>query len=166
MTATALDGSVLHTPLLTEFTTSESDAKSPNEVLDVLQVLAAKFLPISVLGAARMPLQISDWRSTRIGRDAFLHSSVLRLLHSRYSLALGAIDRPRPAVDGETGRDNSARAGVLRLVSAGRVTDEIAELLGLGKETVRSHLKKVQSKLGVRNRTQAVAEAIRQQLIP
>ena len=29
-----------------------------------------------------------------------------------------------------------------------------------------SHLKKVQGKLGVRNRTQAVAEAIRQQLIP
>ena len=55
---------------------------------------------------------------------------------------------------------------VLRLVSMGRRTDEVAQVLGLGEETVRSHLKKVQTKLGVRNRTHAVAEAVRQQLIP
>jgi DNA-binding CsgD family transcriptional regulator len=55
---------------------------------------------------------------------------------------------------------------VLRLVSLGKRTDEVAKALGLGEETVRSHLKKVQSKLGVRNRTQAAAEAVRQQLIP
>ena len=38
--------------------------------------------------------------------------------------------------------------------------------LGLGEETIRSHLKKAQIKLGVRNRAQAVAEALRQHLIP
>jgi LuxR family quorum sensing-dependent transcriptional regulator len=43
---------------------------------------------------------------------------------------------------------------------------EMAKRLGIGQETVRSHLKKVQSKLGARNRSHAVAEAIRQQLIP
>jgi LuxR family quorum sensing-dependent transcriptional regulator len=55
---------------------------------------------------------------------------------------------------------------VLRLLSMGRQTAEIATVLGLGEETVRSHLKKAQAKLGVRNRTHAVSEAIRQQLIP
>jgi LuxR family quorum sensing-dependent transcriptional regulator len=55
---------------------------------------------------------------------------------------------------------------VLRLISMGRQTEQIAQVLGLGEETVRSHLKKVQTKLGVRNRSHAVAEAIRQQLIP
>ena len=55
---------------------------------------------------------------------------------------------------------------VLRLASMGKRTDEVAKALGLGEETVRSHLKKVQSKLGVRNRVQAAAEAVRQQLIP
>ena len=55
---------------------------------------------------------------------------------------------------------------VLRLVSTGVQFREVAEALGLGEETVRSHLKKAQSKLGVRNRTQAVAEALRQHLIP
>jgi LuxR family quorum sensing-dependent transcriptional regulator len=43
---------------------------------------------------------------------------------------------------------------------------EIAEVLGVGEETVRSHQKKAQAKLGARNRAQAVAEAVRQRLIP
>lgn len=54
---------------------------------------------------------------------------------------------------------------VLRLIAAGKRTDEIANVLALGEETIRSHLKKVQAKLGVRNRAQAVAEAIRHRLI-
>jgi LuxR family quorum sensing-dependent transcriptional regulator len=55
---------------------------------------------------------------------------------------------------------------VLRLAAAGAQSNEIARALGLGEETVRSHLKKAQTKLGARNRTQAVAEALRQNLIP
>jgi DNA-binding CsgD family transcriptional regulator len=55
---------------------------------------------------------------------------------------------------------------VLRLTSLGRTTSEVAKLLDIGEETVRSHLKKVQVKLGVRNRAHAAAEAVRQQLIP
>jgi LuxR family quorum sensing-dependent transcriptional regulator len=54
---------------------------------------------------------------------------------------------------------------VLRLIAAGKRTDQIAEALGLGEETIRSHLKKVQSKLGALNRAHAVAEAIRHRLI-
>ena len=54
----------------------------------------------------------------------------------------------------------------LRLVSLGKSTSEIAKLLGIGEETVRSHLKKVQAKLGARNRAHAAADAVRQQLIP
>ena len=67
---------------------------------------------------------------------------------------------------GKRARVTPRELAVLRLVSTGRRTEEIAQLLELGEETVRSHLKKVQGKLGVRNRAQAVAEAIRQQLIP
>lgn len=55
---------------------------------------------------------------------------------------------------------------VLRLLSLGKRTSEIARHLGLGEETVRSHLKKAQRKLGVTDKTHAVAEAIRQHLIP
>jgi len=55
---------------------------------------------------------------------------------------------------------------VLRLMSVGHQTRGAANLLHLGEETVRTHLKKVQIKLGVRNRTHAVAQAIRRRLIP
>jgi DNA-binding CsgD family transcriptional regulator len=55
---------------------------------------------------------------------------------------------------------------VLRLASMGAQSTEIAKGLDIGSETVRSHLKKAQTKLGVRNRTQAVAEALRQNFIP
>jgi DNA-binding CsgD family transcriptional regulator len=55
---------------------------------------------------------------------------------------------------------------VLRMVSMGRQSLDIAQALGLGAETVRSHLKKAQAKLGAHNRTQAACEALRQNLIP
>jgi LuxR family quorum sensing-dependent transcriptional regulator len=54
---------------------------------------------------------------------------------------------------------------VLRLQSVGKRIKDTAEHLGLGEETVRSHLKKAQAKLGVHDRAHAVAQAIRRQLI-
>src|SRR5262247_4555481 len=47
---------------------------------------------------------------------------------------------------------------VLRLVSLGMTTDDIAKQLDIGEETIRSHLKKVQVKLRARNRAHAAAE--------
>jgi DNA-binding CsgD family transcriptional regulator len=55
---------------------------------------------------------------------------------------------------------------VLRLMSLGHQIRSAAMLLNLGEETVRTHLKKAQAKLGVRNRAHAVAQAIRRRLIP
>jgi DNA-binding CsgD family transcriptional regulator len=54
---------------------------------------------------------------------------------------------------------------VLRQASIGLTLAETAKALGLGEETVRSHLKKAQAKLGTRNRTHTVAEAMRDLLI-
>jgi len=79
-------------------------------------------------------------------------------LHQLVGAESGSLE-PRAAI---TPRE----LAVLRLVSLGKRSEEIAKLLGIGEETVRSHLKKVQGKLGVHNRTHAAAEAIRQQLIP
>ena len=55
---------------------------------------------------------------------------------------------------------------VLRLVSMGQQSSDIAKALGLGEETVRSHFKKALTKLGARNRTHAACDALRQNLIP
>jgi len=54
---------------------------------------------------------------------------------------------------------------VLRHASLGESLEETARSLGLGEETVRSHLKKAQAKLETRNRTHTVAQAMRDLLI-
>jgi DNA-binding CsgD family transcriptional regulator len=54
---------------------------------------------------------------------------------------------------------------VLRLAAQGKPDKEIAEDLALGDETVRTHMRKAQAKLGARNRAHAVAESMRQHLI-
>jgi DNA-binding CsgD family transcriptional regulator len=71
-----------------------------------------------------------------------------------------------PSMLGSRTRLTPRELAVLRLVSTGAQLREVARELGLGEETVRSHLRKAQSKLGVRNKTQAIAEALRQRLIP
>ena len=67
---------------------------------------------------------------------------------------------------GPRGQLTPRELAVLRLASMGAQSSEVAKALDIGAETVRSHLKKAQTKLGARNRTQAVAEALRQKLIP
>jgi DNA-binding CsgD family transcriptional regulator len=54
---------------------------------------------------------------------------------------------------------------VLRHASLGETLQETARALGISEETVRSHFKNVQGKLGTRNRTHTVAEAMRSLLI-
>ena len=66
---------------------------------------------------------------------------------------------------GKGARSTPREIAVLRLLSSGKRLREIAPCLDLGEETVRSHLKKAQAKLGVRDRTHAVAQAIRLHLI-
>jgi two-component system nitrate/nitrite response regulator NarL len=45
---------------------------------------------------------------------------------------------------------------VLDLICAGRSTEEVAKELALSTETVRTHVKRVLSKLGARSRAEAV----------
>jgi DNA-binding CsgD family transcriptional regulator len=50
----------------------------------------------------------------------------------------------------------------LDLLSTGATTDQIAKTLVLSSETVRSHLKNLYRKLGVRSRAEAIVLAQRQ----
>jgi LuxR family quorum sensing-dependent transcriptional regulator len=82
------------------------------------------------------------------------------------ALRLDQLGDPDPNVVGSHSHLTPRELAALRLVSMGKQFREVAQELELGEETVRSHLKKAQIKLGVHNRTQAVAEALRQHLIP
>jgi DNA-binding CsgD family transcriptional regulator len=244
------------TSALSDFTDLVASVRTPQEVLDAVDAFAQRLMPVRVLGAARMPLQVSDWRSIRLGRNAFLHESIpdgwweeyramamreydpgvmmarsslmaftwtetmqmldpigidrwpyelslkygirdalvcsvgrrwivtywsakplgniltqaVRILlfaaASFAALRLEQLVDPDPNLLGKRPRITPRELAVLRLLSMGRQIGEIATVLGLGAETVRSHLKKLQAKLGARNRPHAVAEAMRQHLIP
>jgi DNA-binding CsgD family transcriptional regulator len=82
------------------------------------------------------------------------------------ALRLEQLAGPDATRIGSRARLTPRELSVLRLVSTGNQCHDAAEALGLGEETIRSHLKKAQAKLGVRNRAHAVAEALRQSLIP
>jgi LuxR family quorum sensing-dependent transcriptional regulator len=88
------------------------------------------------------------------------------MIYAAASFAAMRLDQlVSPAAEGPAARLTPRELAVLRLLSFGAPTMEIAKHLGLGEETVRTHAKKAQMKLGARNRTQAVAEAIRQHLL-
>ena len=242
-------------PALVAFTDAVVRAQSPSDALDSLQIFAA-CVPLNVLGAARLPPGVGDWRSLKLGRDIFLHRSVPKgwwdeyavivrrefdpgIMMARSSIMAFTWTETRRMLDPigidqwpyelalkygirdiltcPVGRRWSvaywankplgpvltpplrillqAAAGfaalrleqileyalepneqsvhltprelaVLRLTSLGRTTEKAAKLLGIGEETVRSHLKKAQEKLRARNRTHAASEAIRRHMIP
>jgi len=92
-------------------------------------------------------------RDVHAGRPA-LHSSVAaRLMRNTGS--------PRPAHSDLTARERD----VLKLVVEGLANKQIAQRLGIGEKTIKTHVSRVLAKLGVTDRTQAAVLAIREGLV-
>jgi DNA-binding CsgD family transcriptional regulator len=72
---------------------------------------------------------------------------------------------PMSASDVGAVRLTARELQVLGLLADGLQLEEIGERLGIGSETVRTHLRKASDRLGALNRTNAVAIAIRLKLI-
>ncbi|MEV5892522.1 response regulator transcription factor [Nonomuraea fuscirosea] len=68
-------------------------------------------------------------------------------------------DEPRPRLSAQQER-------VLLLAAGGATDKEIAAALHITESTARFHLQRVKDLLGVRSKTQVIAEAIRLELIP
>jgi len=62
-------------------------------------------------------------------------------------------------------RLSARQSEILQLLADGLQTDHVAESLGLSTETVRTHSKRILSRLGARTRTQAVAIGLRAGII-
>jgi DNA-binding CsgD family transcriptional regulator len=230
--------------------------RTPSDVLDDLSAITTSSLPLSVLGAVRLPLKSGDWEAIQLGKSAFLDKGAPKGWWEEYNVVAQGKFRPllflaqssiashtwtevRRMLDpigidrwvyelalkygmrdglacpvggrwvvtfwsrkdlskvltqpmrivivaaasfaalrleqltsldanriGKRARLTARETAALRLVSMGQQCHDVAQALGLGNETVRSHLKKAQVKLDARNRTHAVAEALRQNLIP
>jgi DNA-binding NarL/FixJ family response regulator len=87
--------------------------------------------------------------------DALLAPSITRRLVERFA--------PRPAPAGSPGRDLSAltprEQEVLVLVARGMSNSELAAALTLSEATVKTHVARILTKLGLRDRVQAVVLA-------
>lgn len=82
------------------------------------------------------------------------------------AIRLQQLMSPFVARTGKTASLTPRELAVLRSFSMGKRVKEAAQDLELGEETIRSHLKKAEAKLGVHDRAHAVAQALRRQLIP
>jgi two-component system, NarL family, response regulator LiaR len=99
------------------------------------------------------PAALADGiRDVHAGRPA-LHPSVASRLMRRGG--------PAPMHGDITAREHD----VLRLVVEGLPNKQIAQRLGIGEKTVKTHVSRVLAKLGVADRTQAAVLAIREGLV-
>ncbi|WP_061296686.1 response regulator [Herbidospora cretacea] len=98
------------------------------------------------------PAEIVAAVRTVAGGEGLLAPTVTRRL-----MGILAARPDDPGDHGLTGRE----AEVLRALAEGRSNAEIAEAVNVSVETVKTHLKAILTKLGVRDRTQAVVWAYR-----
>lgn len=105
-----------------------------------------------VFGGTDVDLGPSDMKA--------LHLAGLYSYNHSFKLALEPLDA-QPSTTELTGREIEC----LRWTAAGKTSSAIADTLGLSRHTVDWYLKEATLKLGARNRTHAVAEAFRRQIV-
>ena len=83
----------------------------------------------------------------------------------RAALAQESFVDPAVPPPGSRGKLTRRQREILQLIADGESTTVAARELGLSEETVKTHTKNVLARLGARNRTHAVAIALRESLI-
>ena len=105
--------------------------------------------------------QLFDAVRVVAGGDALLAPSVTRQL-------IGEFTRMRPGRlkrSAELGTLTPRETEVLRLIAEGLSNTEVAGRLVVSEETVKTHVRRVLNKLGLRDRTQAVVLAYESGLV-
>jgi DNA-binding NarL/FixJ family response regulator len=90
-------------------------------------------------------------RQAARGSEALLAPAVTRRLVERFAMA-SARSAPHPGLERLSDRERE----VLRLMAAGLSNHEIATRLYIGETTVKTHVARIFTKLGARDRVQAV----------
>ncbi|EFL14464.1 response regulator transcription factor [Streptomyces sp. C] len=131
-------------PRIVVVTTFENDSY----VYDALRAGASGFLlkradPDELIGAVRLVAR----------GDSLLFPAAVRALAAAHT---AAAEPPAPAW---AARLTDREADVLRLMATGLSNQEMSEHLGVGPQTVKTHVAAVLAKTGSRDRTQAVIAA-------
>jgi DNA-binding NarL/FixJ family response regulator len=133
-------------------------------VLEAVQAGASGYL-LKGTPAERI---IEAIREVRAGGTVIQPSLARRLLrHFRVGEGPATNREPEPEPEPELeGKKLSAReTEILQLIAKGVSNSEAAQLLGLSKATIRTHLEHIYRKLEVTNRVEAVTEGLRKGLI-
>jgi DNA-binding NarL/FixJ family response regulator len=144
LTATARVLALPEPPRVLVLTTFDRD----DWVYEALRAGASGFLLKDVRGR-----QLTDAIRTVAAGEALLAPSVTRRLIEQF--VSRAPERPPPSLPDLTERERD----VLRLLAAGLSNAEIAETLVIGHSTVKTHVNRLLTKLGLRDRAQAVVYA-------
>ena len=99
------------------------------------------------------------------GKTRWLHLAEDKLEYYPRSWLVGKLDQAAFEARPATEALSRMQGKVLRLVCEGLSTDDMAERLGLSRNTVLNHLKLVYRKLGVNSREALVVEAMRKNLV-
>lgn len=116
---------------------------------------------INVLMLAGMPLKDEEERARAMGAKGYLPKSVdIRILVSAIrDIASGAADFVCEEFTSAKSPLSARELEVLKLLAAGRQRDEIAAALGIGTESVKTHLKGIMNKLDCPNAASSVSKA-------
>ena len=134
---------------------------------------AAPDTKVVVLSMFTDPATVAE--AVKAGADGYLSKGtsgdeVIRAIHKVIEGSSVLDPSVTEGVLGRIGRDSPTaltdrELDVLQRLAHGRSTREVAEDIAVSEETVKSHVKQIFRKLDVRDRTQAVAEALRRGLV-
>jgi LuxR family quorum sensing-dependent transcriptional regulator len=104
---------------------------------------------------------------TMAGRQVELTPSARRMVHLAPLYAYGAAERSVriPAHHKDDSRLTVRERDVMRWIAEGKTFWEIGKILGISEATVNDHMRHIRAKLGTRNATHSLAEALRRREI-
>lgn len=139
-----------------------SDIRMPKmDGLTLLEHLRKALPDVKVLLLAGMPLKEEEFRAKAGGAKGYLPKDVDQDRLAKAIREIAAKGDVFECVEFQAAPSllTTREMDVLRLVAQGNQRDQIAAALGIGAESVKTHLKGIMNKLGCPNATSAVGRA-------
>lgn len=114
-----------------------------------------------LLKDATSPELVAAVRAAHLGTTVLAHDAAARLVTHRRTAAPAGGPRDTPLATHLTARERD----IVRAVAAAASNSEIASQLHISENTVKSHVARILSKLGLRDRVQLVVAAFRSGLV-
>jgi DNA-binding NarL/FixJ family response regulator len=139
--------------------------------IEIMKALRHEFGPIKFLVLSSFGGGDDVTRAIQEGASGYLMKgmNLERLLEGIRTVFAGGQYIPREIAGRMTERINSELSSreleVLRLIARGRSNKEIASALGIVEGTVKAHVTSILTKLGAADRTQAMAIAMKRQIL-